>query len=128
MAVVEINVVEHEGADLGDPDGVHCGKRKDGPCGWRGDGGNSVVDVFGHQWSRNAVLVTSGLDAAGRAAEDQAVALGPGERPPQRNELVSAVMAVARLEVSESVFAGCFPKTGAYWFDQPTSAGWTRLR
>ncbi|WP_181923479.1 hypothetical protein [Streptomyces inhibens] len=44
LAVAEINGVEDEGADLGDPGGVRCGKRKDGPGGWRGDGGNGAVD------------------------------------------------------------------------------------
>jgi hypothetical protein len=44
-AIADINVVAHQGADLGDLRGVHCGQGEDESRGWGGSCGDGAVDL-----------------------------------------------------------------------------------
>jgi len=108
--VADVEVVEHEGAYLGDPGGVNCGEGEDQARGGSGGGCDGSIDLAGRERLEHAVLVLADLDTTGGFAEDQAGLLGPGEQRAQGAELVPAVVAVQGLEVGEDVLAGHLPQ------------------
>ncbi|MFI2765031.1 hypothetical protein ACH5A3_40395 [Streptomyces echinatus] len=107
-AVAEVDVVEHEGGDLGDPGGVDRCEGEDEPRRRGGGRRDGAVDLFGHEWLQHGVLVLPDLDPAGGVAEGQSVPLGPAEQRAQGDELVVSLVAVQCLDVGEDIVAGHF--------------------
>lgn len=88
-AVAEIDVVEHEGGDLGDPGGVDRREGEDEPRRRRQRSRDEVLELLGEEKLQHGVLVLPDLDSAGGVAENQPLPFGPGEQGPLGSELVT---------------------------------------
>ncbi|MEU3369346.1 hypothetical protein ACFYM2_08755 [Streptomyces sp. NPDC006711] len=81
LAVAEIDAVEHESGDLGDPAGVNCRAGEDELCTRGGRSRDGALDLLGEERLQHGVLVLRARDhrTEGRARLATMRAFGLGQ-------------------------------------------------